>query len=98
MSPRAVVRRWVVDGIEEGVARIEEEGKAVIMVPAWLLPAGVREGQVLRVTCTGTARLATTVVEVDEEATDAALARSREQVERIARASRARDPGGDVAL
>ena len=52
MTPRQTPRathRWVVDGIEEEVARIVEDGVRTFHVPCSLLPDGVREGQVLAV-------------------------------------------------
>ena len=91
-------RRWVLDGLEEDSARVEEDGGRVINVPRWFLPAEAREGEVLRVTRTLAAGSATVTISTDPEATSAALAASRAQVERIAAASRARDPGGDVSL
>src|SRR6476646_6593389 len=47
---RSNTHRWAVDGISDGMARVEEDGERMITVPAYLLPAGVREGQVLQVT------------------------------------------------
>ncbi len=42
---------WVVDQIENGVASVEIDGhRTVATVPASILPQGVREGDVLRVT------------------------------------------------
>lgn len=38
---------WVVDQIEEGEASIEVDGRGTFTVPLWLLPQGVREGDVL---------------------------------------------------
>jgi hypothetical protein len=94
--------RWVVDGIEEGMARIEEDGTRMIVVPAYLLPASAREGQILRVTrgrhAGTTGEAVTFTVRVDDGATEEALARSRETVARASAESRRRDPGGDVAL
>ena len=40
---------WIVDVIEDGSASIEVDGRAVTPIPAWLLPEGVREGDVVRV-------------------------------------------------
>jgi hypothetical protein len=94
--------RWVVDGIEEGMARVEEDGARMLVVPAYLLPKGAREGQVLRVTrseSAGTKEASVTLtVRVDDAATADALARSRETVARASAQSKRRDPGGDVAL
>ena len=41
---------WVVDQMEEGTASIEVDGDRMITVPRRMLPNGVREGHVLRVT------------------------------------------------
>lgn len=43
---------WVVDQIENGVASVEINGKSTVTIPAAVLPRGVREGDVLRVTIT----------------------------------------------
>lgn len=87
-------RTWTVDSIEEGIAAVEEQGGRMIRVPAWLLPDGVREGDVVAVTREGGDGAAVLTFRVDREATERALARSREQVERL----RSRDPGGDIVL
>jgi hypothetical protein len=92
--------RWTVDGIEEGVARVEEDGEHMITVPRYLLPAAAREGQILRVTLSGGAGKTPLVitVEIDDEATAAALAASRKQTRKAMDTSRKRDPGGDISL
>ena len=91
---------WVVDGIEEGIARIEEDGKRMITVPVYLLPAGATEGQVLRVVSTTGPEPHSLAVAIsfDEDATARALSRSRATTSRAASASRKKDPGGDVTL
>ena len=86
--------RWAVDSIEEGVARVEEDGQRMISVSAKLLPPGAKEGDVLRAIRTGER----VEVSLDEAATRAAMEQSRATVEAAARASKARDPGGDVSL
>ncbi len=86
--------RWVVDGIEEGVARVEEDGERLLHVPLWLLPQDVEEGSVLRVGVEGGA-VRTVKVELDREATEAALRRSREQA---AKRPTGNDPGGPIRL
>jgi hypothetical protein len=92
--------RWTVDGIEEASARVEEDGERMITVPRYLLPGAAREGQILRVTRSGGKGKSPLVitVEIDEEATAAALAASRQQMQKAMDASRKRDPGGDVSL
>ena len=94
----ADVRRWVVDGLEEDTARVEENGGRMLTVPRWLLPAEAKEGDVLRVTRALGPGSSTVTIATDPEATRAALGRSKAQVEKIAEASRKRDPGGDVVL
>jgi hypothetical protein len=89
---------WTIDSIEEGIARIEEDGTRIIHVPDYLLPAGAREGHILRVTRKrGRGRVELTI-EIDEAATTAALAKSKAQTAAIMAASKKRDPGGDVSL
>lgn len=90
--------RWAVDGIEEGVARIEEDGERMITLPLWLLPSGVREGQLLIVTRTGGADSSIVTIRLDDTGTATALTKSGAQVEKIAKASKKRDGGGNVAL
>jgi hypothetical protein len=90
---------WRVDGIEEGVARIEEDGERMITLPSRLLPAGAREGQVLSVVRTAAGKGSVTLtIEVDDAATAAALDQSRAQTSAILARSRKRDPGGNVSL
>jgi hypothetical protein len=97
---RRASHRWTVDGMEEGMARIEEDGERMITVPVYLLPAGVREGQVLRVTPAPGEEKGTLIVTVaaDDAATAESLAKSKATVSRAMAQSRKRDPGGDVAL
>jgi hypothetical protein len=92
--------RWAVDGIEEGVARIEEDGIRMISLPASLLPAGVKEGQLLRATRgpdRGDGMLGLTIVP-DPAGTADALARSKSVTDAAMSESRKKDPGGDVSL
>lgn len=98
MTRRA--HRWAVDAISEGVARIEEDGDRMIAVPVHLLPAGVREGQLLRVSSVAGEQPGSLIVTltVDEKGTAAALAKSKDVTSRAMSASRKKDPGGDVAL
>jgi hypothetical protein len=87
-------RRWVVDSIEEGVAAVEEDGARMLYVPAWLLPAAVREGDVLRVSRRDEGAASSLRIEVDRIATQEAQGRAREQVSRLSQD----DPEGDIAL
>lgn len=81
------VQSWVVDAFEEHMASIEVDGGLMIQLPQALLPHGVREGDVLRVS-----------IERDPEATKAALDASAAQVKKGRDASAKRDPGGDIVL
>lgn len=90
--------RWVIDGLEEDAARIEEDGARILTVPRWLLPAEAREGQVLQVTRSLATGASTVTFTVDDAATAAATSASAAQVEKIAKASKSRDAGGDVVL
>jgi hypothetical protein len=90
---------WAVDGIEESTARVLEDGGRAITLPLYLLPPGVKEGDVLSVTRSdesGESVLIT--VAVDAAAAEGALARSRTAEARSLDASRRDDPGGDVSL
>jgi hypothetical protein len=85
---------WVVDVIEEGSASIEVDGRSVTPIPAWLLPEGVREGDVLSVTHDRGEGKSALVIETDPEAKKKALDRSAKQVSRKSK----NDPGGNVLL
>lgn len=99
MAERAE-HQWVVDGVEEGMARVEEDGERMLTVPVYLLPTGVAEGHVLRVTRGAEKKKesVTLVISVDAEAAARAIAHSKDQTARTMAASKKRDPGGDVAL
>lgn len=87
--------RLVVDRIEGDLAVVEVDGGAVLDLPLWLLPPGVREADVVSVTpAAGEDGSLSLVLRVDP----AAAAEAREAAaDRLARL-RARDPGGDVQL
>ena len=90
---------WRIDGIEEGVARVEEDGERMITVPCHLLPAAAKEGQRLRITRASAAKGSVTLtIEIDEEGTSAELARSKVQTAAALAQSQKRDPGGNVSL
>ena len=89
---------WRIDGIEEGVARVEEDGDRMITVPRHLLPPGAKEGQRLQVTRSAGQGSVTLTISIDDAGTAAELAASRAQTAAISAQSRKRDPGGDVAL
>lgn len=85
---------WVVDVIEDGSASIEVDGRSVTPIPAWLLPEGVREGDVLSVTHDRGEGKSALVIETDPEAKQKALDRSAQQVSRKSK----NDRGGDIEL
>jgi hypothetical protein len=87
-------RSWVVDSVTEGIAAVEEDGARMLAVPAWLLPAGAREGAVLRVSRRDEGAGVSLRIEVDHAATAAAAARARARLDRLAGS----DPGGDLEL
>ena len=88
--------QWIVDAIEEGVAAVEHDGR-LRHVEVSLLPAGVKEGDVLAVRVEqlkdGAAR---TTITIDRAATEKARRRSEEQVAKNARPLN--DPGGNIVL
>jgi hypothetical protein len=99
MSGESVMSRhskhiWVVDVIEDGAASIEVDGRAVTPVPAWLLPEGVKEGDVLSVTHDRGEGKSALLIETDAEAKKKALDRSARQVSKKSR----NDRGGDIQL
>ena len=92
--PHEGERRWLVDAVEEGVARLELEDGEAITLPAWLLPGDAAPGDVLRARVSTRGGRATLTLEHDEAGTREALRRSAEQL--------ARQPvggsTGDIAL
>ena len=88
-------RRWVVDSMEEGVAAVNDDGGRIVHVPAWILPDGTREEDVLTVERTPAGDGACSLrITVDRAATEEALRISHEQVQRRL----PHDPGGDIVL
>lgn len=85
---------WIVDVIEDGSASIEVDGRSVTPIPQWLLPEGVREGDVLSVTHDRGEGKSALVIETDPDAKRKALDRSASQVSR----KRKNDKGGDISL
>ena len=88
-------RRLVVDRIEGDLAVVETGEGQMLDLPEWLLPAGVREGDVVVVQSSmaedGARRLE---LRVDRDATAAARSEAVRMLERL----RSRDPGGDIEL
>jgi Protein of unknown function (DUF3006) len=85
---------WIVDVIEDGSASIEVDGRTVTPVPQWMLPEGVREGDVLSVTHDRREGKSALLIETDPEARKKALDRSASQVARKSK----NDRGGDISL
>ena len=91
---RQAERLWVVDRVEGSVAVLIRDGdERTVDVPSKALPAGSREGAVLRVPeMDGRPDWAAAVP--DEEARRARLREAEDVLRRLRR----RDPGGDVKL
>ena len=85
---------WVVDIIEDGSASIEVDGRTVTPIPEWMLPEGVKEGDVLSVTHDRREGKSELVIETDPEAKRKALDQSERQVSRKSK----NDRGGDIQL
>ncbi|HMI48278.1 MAG TPA: DUF3006 domain-containing protein [Gemmatimonadaceae bacterium] len=85
---------WVVDVIEDGAASIEVDGRTVTPIPAWMLPEGVKEGDVLSVSHDRGEGKSALMIETDPAAKKKALARSVKQVSRKSKSDR----GGDIQL
>jgi hypothetical protein len=85
---------WIVDVIEDGSASIEVDGRSVTPIPQWMLPEGVREGDVLSVTHDRSEGKSALLIETDPDAKRKALDRS---VKQVAKKSK-KDRGGDISL
>lgn len=85
---------WIVDVIEDGSASIEVDGRTVTAIPEWMLPEGVKEGDVLSVTHDRREGKSALLIETDPEARKKALDRSEKQVSRKSK----NDRGGDIQL
>lgn len=85
---------WVVDVIEDGSASIEVDGRSVTPIPEWMLPVGVREGDVLSVIHERGEGKSLLAIRVDPEAKRKAMDRSAKQGSRKSE----RDRGGDIHL
>lgn len=98
MTAKIAQHRWIVDSIEESVASVEVDGERMITVPQSLLPAGVRSGHILTVRreLASDGKRSVLTIEIDEPATQRALAASAAQVKKGSRQKN--DPGGDIVL
>jgi hypothetical protein len=59
---------WVIEVIEDGSASIQIDGRMLTPVPAWMLPEGAREGDVLSVSHTRREDRSALVIEIDTDA------------------------------
>ena len=85
---------WIVDVIEDGSASIEVDGRSVTPIPEWMLPVGVKEGDVLAVTHERAEGKSVLAIRVDSEGKKKAMERSAQQVSRKS----GKDRGGDIQL
>lgn len=85
---------WIVDVIEDGSASIEVDGRSVTPIPEWMLPVGVKEGDVLAVTHEREQGKSILTIRVDPEAKKRVMDRSQQQVSRQSKGDR----GGDIQL
>lgn len=90
--------RWAVDSIDEGVARVEEDGETMLSIPSHLLPLGATEGQLLRVTRAPDGERAVLTIVLDEAGTAQAHRRSSGTTAAALAESKKKDRGGDVSL
>jgi hypothetical protein len=91
--------RWAVDGLEEDSVRIEEDGARIITVPRYLLPPGVKEGQLLVVERSEERGDSVRItVRLDESGTRDALEKSKATTTKTMLTSKKNDPGGNVSL
>jgi len=88
---------WTIDALDDGAAAIEVDGRQVTTIPAWILPATAKAGDVLAVHHVRTGTSSTLTIEVDSEATRAAFQRSAGQVETMRRLMQQRKRDGETA-
>jgi len=62
---------WAIDAIEESVVQVDVDGQGTMHVPQWMLPRGVREGDVLAVHHEVTSQASVLRIELDLKATEA---------------------------
>lgn len=87
--------RWRIDEMEGEVAAVEVDGRR-LDVPRSILPPGAREDWILSVEVeVGEDGGSIVRIEYDRVSTEAALARSIEQLRRMPKGD---DPGGDIRL
>ena len=82
-SPMFAPGTWVVEQVENGTASIEVAGGTSATVPLGILPRGVGEGDVLRVSVSsGAAGTVTITIVADPEEKARRLAKSASQIAR----------------
>lgn len=90
---------WRIDGMEEGIVRVEEDGGRILELPRHLFPSEAKEGQLLRLTRNSEdASRVTLTLAIDAEGTAAELDRSKRSTAAAYAESRKRDPGGNVTF
>ena len=67
---------WIVTVLDDDSAAVEDDGRAVVPLPRWMLPAGVREGDVLTVLHERKRRGSRLTIVVDRERTAVAYQQS----------------------
>jgi hypothetical protein len=72
--------RWIIDSIEELVARVRVDGQQTMHVPHWMLPRGARKGDVLAVRHEVTAEHSVLKIERDESQSDRALGNATQEM------------------
>ena len=92
MSDRREI--WIVDRFEGDLAVLERALHATLTLPRSLLPAGTREGDVLRVAAAASDEESRLTIARDAEETRRRTAQARAQLDQLKRP----DAGGDVKL
>ena len=94
MTKPGAEHRLIVDRVEGDLVVVELEDGRTLDLPRWMLPPGLREGDVIAARVAqddGGSRLE---MKVDAEETGRRRTSAKEMVERLA----TRDPGGDIVL
>jgi len=85
---------WVVDQLAGEAATVEVDGATAMTIPAWVLPQGIGEGDVLRVKHDRRADRSILMIVTDDEERRRRVARSAQQVS----APSPKDTPGDIRL
>ena len=70
---------WIVTLLDDDSAALEIDGRAVTPLPRWMLPAGVREGDVLTVLHERKRKGSRLTIVIDRERTAVAYRQTEEQ-------------------